>query len=289
MSRGIRKNGFQWPPTAQQIGAFSLVLSSSFVACGLLFPFIPLGAEAAAVIPAYVAIFLVGFASMLFTEWVDPVREQAVDIAALDRNRLVCQYCDNEKEMKSTTKHCHLCNKCVSHFDHHCIFLNTCIGARNYWTFFTLITCIVVLQILHIVYQLLLIARLSNGNGAVEDRVEASAFGTSYLAYSIVSGISLLVPLIVLIAVGSLLGFHIYIKVIGTTTFLWIKAKRRMRIERQNAENEAKREEQRVIEEAKQKTSAERQPGRDDRNLAERLVTDVTKVSEGITKKGERL
>eukprot|EP00954_Amorphochlora_amoebiformis_P016350 1280944-Amorphochlora_amoeboformis.AAC.1 len=140
MHKGVRRNGCQFPATNQQLMAFGLVLSSTAAACGFLFPFSVDTDEGQIFIIVYLIIFAIGFSAMLYTELVDPVRDQAVDVASLDRNRLVCQYCDNEKEMKATTKHCHLCNKCVSHFDHHCIYLNTCIGARNYWTFFVLIT-----------------------------------------------------------------------------------------------------------------------------------------------------
>ena len=39
------------------------------------------------------------------------------------------------------TKHCGRCNKCVHDFDHHCVFLNTCIGGRNYVSFVSLLVC----------------------------------------------------------------------------------------------------------------------------------------------------
>ncbi|KAL4577745.1 hypothetical protein LXL04_013858 [Taraxacum kok-saghyz] len=44
-----------------------------------------------------------------------------------------CSFCNVVQPPR--TKHCHDCEKCILQFDHHCVWLGTCIGQRNHRRF----------------------------------------------------------------------------------------------------------------------------------------------------------
>ena len=50
---------------------------------------------------------------------------------------LFCNICDSY--VQARTKHCGPCNRCCEEFDHHCNWLNNCIGTQNYSNFRKLI------------------------------------------------------------------------------------------------------------------------------------------------------
>ena len=67
---------------------------------------------------------------------------------------LYCNICNvyvNER-----TKHCGQCNRCCADFDHHCKWLNNCIGSKNYWDFRKLINAFMVYTVLSVLSFIML-------------------------------------------------------------------------------------------------------------------------------------
>ena len=59
------------------------------------------------------------------------------------------------------SQHCGACNRCASGFDHHCVYLNNCIGESNYDSFFKLIIWVFWMCLLYFVTNIIVIIDLS--------------------------------------------------------------------------------------------------------------------------------
>ena len=56
-----------------------------------------------------------------------------------------CSLCN--ASVNEGTKHCRFCKKCILFFDHHCVWLNNCIGSLNYKKFIILLSLAEILLI----------------------------------------------------------------------------------------------------------------------------------------------
>ena len=54
----------------------------------------------------------------------------------------ICPICLIRKEYE--TKHCFICNSCIKEFDHHCYWINKCVGSKNYCYFFVFLNVITI-------------------------------------------------------------------------------------------------------------------------------------------------
>ena len=98
--------------------------------------------------------------------------------------------------------HCEKCAHCIAGFDHHCDWLNVCIGRANYRYFYTLICGLEVNLILQMT-------------------VQGMTLGSTDVSVGEIVGIAISLVLCAMFTVvfAYLIGFHMYISVRGLTTF----------------------------------------------------------------------
>ncbi|XVF08117.1 hypothetical protein REPUB_Repub06bG0198100 [Reevesia pubescens] len=116
-----------------------------------------------------------------------------------------CQKCSHFKPPRA--HHCRVCKRCVLRMDHHCIWINNCVGHANYKEFFIF----VVYAAIACIYSLVLLVGSLTNDSQNDEQQSADSFRTAY----VISGL-LLVPLSVALSV--LLGWHIYLILQNKTT-----------------------------------------------------------------------
>nr|XP_043636332.1 probable protein S-acyltransferase 16 [Erigeron canadensis] len=122
-----------------------------------------------------------------------------------------CKKCSLYKPPRS--HHCRICKRCVLRMDHHCVWMNNCVGHANYKAFIVF----VVYALLACIYSLILLV----GSLTVEPQQSRGSYRTIY----IISGL-LLIPLSM--ALGVFLGWHIYLTIQNKTTIEYYEGVRAM-------------------------------------------------------------
>ncbi|KAL6987644.1 putative protein S-acyltransferase 16 [Sarracenia purpurea var. burkii] len=126
-----------------------------------------------------------------------------------------CQKCSHYKPPRA--HHCRICKRCVLRMDHHCIWMNNCVGHANYKVFFIFVLYAVIACLYSLV---LLVGSLVNDSENDEQQSEGS-LRTIYVISAL-----LLVPLCVALSV--LLGWHIYLILRNKTTIEYHEGVRAM-------------------------------------------------------------
>lgn len=144
-----------------------------------------------------------------------------------------CPTCQLVKPARS--KHCRVCNRCVLRFDHHCVWVNNCVGAQNtrYFLLYLTSLCAMAGDIALLTGDMLLHAVLRSGllrasyideNG--EQQLAGPLFVVQHLFMTfprIVFMVGFLVFIFFLLAGYSL--FHFYLALVNQTSNEWYKSR----------------------------------------------------------------
>lgn len=77
-------------------------------------------------------------------DWV-MVKLATSDVAAMDVPVKYCKTCSIWRPPRCY--HCRVCDNCVETLDHHCVWLNNCVGRRNYRYFFAFVSTSTILAL----------------------------------------------------------------------------------------------------------------------------------------------
>jgi hypothetical protein len=92
----------------------------------------------------------------------DPTIDFFECVEKFDCNNL-CPECEVIRTSRS--RHCNICNRCVERFDHHCPWINNCVGTKNHGFFYIYVLS----TLIYIVMVLLLSMKVLIRGFEIED------------------------------------------------------------------------------------------------------------------------
>lgn len=227
----MKINGFRKPLNTYQVFAWIQIILVSVSFYTLIIPV--QSSEVQVVTGTFASVFLLGCLVFGFIcTYIDPtdpaVFESRKSLANLyeinesfDHKKYpkICQVC--KSHVNKDSKHCRDCGRCVLHFDHHCKWLNNCIGLKNYTWFVLLITSLQGLVTSHCVSGIKLTLEVISNKDL--DLVLFEGQTEWYLG--LLSFFNLLSAVVAFFNL-QLLAFHLFLKLKGMTTYEYIVMRR---------------------------------------------------------------
>ena len=132
--------------------------------------------------------------------------------------KIILSYCYSCSMFRPPrTSHCSICDNCVERFDHHCLWLGTCIGKRNYKYFFCLLLSLFVSGIFQIGFCIYYVVKQSKKLKNKEKNSMIIVIGYAFIA--------LYNTLFIVFFLGKLVVIHIYLAFKNVTFYEYVKKK----------------------------------------------------------------
>ncbi|KAM3962993.1 putative palmitoyltransferase ZDHHC11B [Aphomia sociella] len=240
-----RINGLQLPLNYQQVIGWIVFFTTGIVNFVILVE-IQFDEFKLVALVMFIALYVSHLVSHITASFIDPSEDtlrklprnnvpefdRSVHAHVIENGR--CHLCNIYTSTKKT-KHCSICNKCVDHFDHHCKWLNNCIGSRNYTSFAASVVTALLISVItsalcltDIVLFILYPQQLSS---AAQNFINCTVvidtpYYTKYCRQSIIFLVFLIIFCVSAFAVACALlhlcCFHIYIAILGVSTYEYI-------------------------------------------------------------------
>nr|XP_013800217.1 PREDICTED: probable palmitoyltransferase ZDHHC4 isoform X1 [Apteryx mantelli mantelli] len=154
--------------------------------------------------------------------------------AVLFQKGIVCPTCNMEKPARS--KHCSLCSICVHRFDHHCVWVNNCIGAFNTKYFFlylftlTAMAANIAIITAAFLIQVVLLSNMMHGS-YIDDQGQEHAIEILFLIQHLFLTFPRIVfmlgfVILLTLVLGAYCCFNVYLALTNQTSNEWYKSRR---------------------------------------------------------------
>jgi len=142
----------------------------------------------------------------------------------------ICTIC--KTHVLELSKHCGFCDRCVDGFDHHCKWLNNCIGKQNYKIFVALIATLQVLTSFQLIVDIYISSQVMTSGDEHDKMKEIFKDQVSFVALLMTSAS---LSLVVWLMNGNLIGMHIWLSHRNMTTYEYILKVRARRKAKQSS------------------------------------------------------
>ncbi|KAK8773643.1 hypothetical protein V5799_011825 [Amblyomma americanum] len=252
-----RQNGWSLPLHPLQLVAWFFLAYFLVMYFAVLVPSCPAGGWQIGLSLVNAAVGIVHLVSHILSVTIDPadanVRAKNIKgpLPQFDRSKHAhvienqfCYIC--EVKVGNRSKHCSSCNKCIEKFDHHCKWLNNCVGSRNYKYFAVCVASALMACLLTFLVSAGLIVAYFAKTGLFHSlpvqrgNLTVSAVGSGedqsgsfYVFVPVDKTIWLLMvevcaalSLLAIALLSHLLGFHLFLAFKGLSTYDYIVLKR---------------------------------------------------------------